>query len=456
MSFSAEELTEWTSGSWESELPVSIKGFSKDSRTIEEGEIYLALKGDNFDGHDFIADAFKKGASGAVVDKIWKAGEVETPLLRVDDPGKALCDMACNYRMKISPVIVGVTGSAGKSTVKELVAAMLSEKASTAYTKGNWNNQIGLPMSMLSMDSGAEYGVFEVGTNHPGEIGALCSVLKPDLGVITNIGPAHIEYFGSLEAIANEKGDLFRCLPEKGTAVLNGDSECLATLKSAVPCRTVSVSMAGEADYVCIDYDVESGAAFILESESGEKFRFKTPQPGQHNVMNVMQSVAVARGQGLDWDDIASALDKYEPLPMRWAMESIKGVTIINDAYNANPMSMRASVKAFEEMQCEGGKWLVLGDMLELGEAAESEHIALGEFVGKSEWSGVVFIGSLSGELARGTNAAGLSAGRIFVCEDKTGVTEVLSEKLEPGDAVLLKGSRGIGLEEIVEQYSKN
>lgn len=455
MNFSAEELAEWASGKWEHLPSAEIRGFSKDSRTIEAGEVYLALKGGNFDGHAFVADAFAKGASAAVVCRDWDAGDSVEPLLRVDDPGRALCAIAGNYRKKIAPLIVGITGSAGKSTVKQLVTVMLSMKAPTVSTRGNWNNQVGLPMSMLAIEPGTVYGVFELGTNHPGEIGALCNVLNPDWGVITNTGPAHIEFFGSLEAIASEKGDLIRSLPETGCAVLNADTEFYKMLRSISSCRVVSVSMGGQSDYVCIEYNA-TGKASILERNSGEKFLFQSPQPGSHNIVNVMQAVAVARGQGVGWDGIAAALEKYEPLPMRWALKTIRGVTVVNDAYNANPMSMRASLKAFEEMPCEGGKWIVLGEMLELGSASEEEHVLLGEFAGRSEWSGVVFTGASREYMARGANAAGFDAGRIFTCADNAGAAEVLREKLVPGDAVLLKASRGMRLEEVVEQYSKN
>jgi UDP-N-acetylmuramoyl-tripeptide--D-alanyl-D-alanine ligase len=222
--YTATELAAWCTGQWSPAPPPEIAGVTQDTRTIQSGHLYVALKGKNHDGHDFLDQAFIKGAAGAVVSEEHSdAGTAEHPVLCVEDTARALREMAAAYRDKVNPHIIAVTGSAGKSTVKEMTAAMTERKGPTARTRGNWNNDIGLPLSLLAMPAGTQFGVFEIGMNHPGEIENLCRILKPSWGIVTNIGPVHMEFFKSIDDIAREKASLLRSLPADGTAFINRD-----------------------------------------------------------------------------------------------------------------------------------------------------------------------------------------------------------------------------------------
>jgi UDP-N-acetylmuramoyl-tripeptide--D-alanyl-D-alanine ligase len=328
---------------------------------------------------------------------------------------------------------------------------MLSTVFSTARTKGNWNNDIGLPLSLLAMPSNTRVGVFEVGTNHPGEIGALCRILEPSWGVVTNIGPGHIGFFGSLEAIAAEKACLLSSLPAGGAAVLDRDGRFFETLRSSAPCRVVTVSQRSDADYVCLTRRSSSRQAVIKEASSGEEVALSCPQPGAFSVANVMLAAAVARGHGIGWDCIGEALTRHTPPAMRWQQQELGGVRIVNDAYNSNPLSARASIEAFCEEQTSGGGWLVLGGMLELGNAERTEHLELGRFVAERPWKAIVVVGELGALIGDGAESAGLDPERIFRCETNREAAHLLAARVAGGDAVLLKASRGMRLEEIIE-----
>ncbi|MBA4389019.1 MAG: hypothetical protein C0404_13640 [Verrucomicrobia bacterium] len=449
------ELRDWSGGAWEGGEPARIDGVSNDSRTIRKDNLYFALKGPNFDGHAFIDEVFLKGAAASVVSREWQGrGTSGKPLLRVADPADALRAAAASYRRKINPLVIAVTGSAGKSTVKEMIAQTLSKSFETSCTRGNWNNDIGLPLSMLGMTESARVGVFEVGMNHPGEITALCRILGPSWGIITNVGPVHIEFFDSIEGIANEKADLLRSLPAGGVSFLNRDMECFNTVRRAAPGETISVSMKNDADYLCRSWNAVRGEAVVVEKRTGESYPFKTKLRGEHNVANAMLAVAVARRHGMAWETIAQALLNYDPLPMRWETRDYRGAKIINDAYNANPLSMRAAIKAFDEENADGGKWLVLSGMLELGAGTEAEHVALGEYAGRLGYR-MVAVGELGRLIALGARRTGQRKEFLFECGSNAEAAELLAGSLRSGDAVLLKASRGMKLEEIVQNLEK-
>lgn len=449
--YSGTELAEWAGGRWDAQTPGQVTGISNDTRTMSAGAVYVALKGDRFDGHDYVGDAMRKGASGAIVDATWQPPEgVSGSLLRVADTRAALADMAIGYRTKLGVQVVGITGSVGKSSVKELLAQILAEALPTAKTHGNWNNDIGLPLSMLAMDGATQIGVFEVATNHPGEIAPLAAVAGSSVGLVTNVGPAHIEFFGSVEAIAEEKADLLRSLPRDGLAVLNEDGGGIDILRNASTAPVVTVSRCSEADYRCREWQPELRRAVITEKATAEDIAISLPLPGSHVVSNAMLAIAVARHFGIGWDGVRAGLESFRPLPMRWQVERIGDVTVINDAYNANPVSVRAAIGTLQAEVDAPRKWLVLGDMLELGEHANAEHTALGRDVGGGQWHCLVTVGELGELIAQGAQAAGMDSGAIVRCSDAGAAASFLVENLEAGDVVLLKASRRIGLENVV------
>ena len=448
--YSARELAQWCAGEWFGGVPREITGVSHDTRTLESGNIYFALKGDHHDGHGFLKEAFRKGAAGAIVWEEQAGMHGDGPLLGVDDPGRALRDTATAYRLKLDPHIIAVTGSAGKSSVKEMTACMAAQVGATARTLGNWNNEIGLPLSLLSMPGGTRYGVFEIGMNHPGEISDLCRILKPSWGIVTNVGPVHMEFFKSVEDIADEKAALLRSLPDDGLAILNRDGGFFDTLNTVFAGRQRSVSRHGNADYLCTDRDVAACTMRLRETRTGEERSLRLQSVSEYTVQNAMLAVAVGRELGLGWDAVQCALDAYEALPMRWQESMICGVRFINDAYNANPLSMRASLRAFSEDAGARHRILVLGGMRELGAIEEREHVELGRYAGRGDWDAIVVVGLLGKLIARGVEETIQDERRLFWCADNIEAAAVVARQAEDGDAVLLKGSRGIQLEQVV------
>jgi UDP-N-acetylmuramoyl-tripeptide--D-alanyl-D-alanine ligase len=425
---------------------------------VTPGALFVALRGARVDGHDLIPQAAARGAAGALV-SAFRAGSglpADLPLLVVPDPALALRELATGYRQRLGPVIVGVTGSTGKTTVKELIAAFLETTLPTARTHGNWNNEIGLPLSLLAMADDTRAGVLELGISHPGEMDPLCRIARPDWGVITNVGPVHLEFFRSVEAIACEKGRLFGCLPADGTAVVSCDEAQAGLLSAMAGCRVVTTSMRTDADFTLVRDDPRRGECAVRERASGETFAFHMPLAGAHNRHNILLAIAVARGFGVTWTAIGGALARFVPLPMRWERREIHGVTVINDAYNANPVSMRAAIGTFAEVELDGRKWLVLGDMLELGPTSLEEHAGLGRLAGGQSWAGLITVGTLGEHIAAGAVAAGMPAGQVFKCCSADEAADRLLERVRPGDGVLVKASRGRHLEEVVARLEKD
>ncbi|MDP6522689.1 MAG: UDP-N-acetylmuramoyl-tripeptide--D-alanyl-D-alanine ligase [Kiritimatiellia bacterium] len=455
--YTGEELAVWTGGEWSPSVPNQVRGISHDTRTLQAGDVYLAVKGETHDGHDFLAEAFKQGAVGAVVaSQSGLEGCEESPLLVVEDTSAALQDMASAYRLKVNPHIVAVTGSAGKSTVKEMTASMLSTAGPTARTRGNWNNDIGLPLSLLAMEADTRYGVFEVGMNHEGEIAQLCRILKPSWGIVTNIGPVHMEFFKSIEGIAEEKSSLLRSLPPDGLAVLNSDEGFFDLLCSACAAPVVTTSLHGNADYTCGEILRTSGQIVVSGSDTDAATTLMLPSMHEYNILNALLAIATARSLNIGWAEIQEALNTYESLPMRWQEEDIGAIHVVNDAYNANPLSMRSSLRAFTETKVDGGRWLLLADMRELGNIQDEQHFKLGEYVAEGDWKGLVTVGDLGSLIAEGARSAGMPANRVYVCTSNEHAAQLALGQMVAGDAVLLKGSRGMKLEGIVEFMKRN
>jgi UDP-N-acetylmuramoyl-tripeptide--D-alanyl-D-alanine ligase len=263
----------------------------------------------------------------------------------------------------------------------------------------------------------------------------------------------HIEFFGSTEAIALEKASLLKSLPGDGLSVLDADGVFFDLLKSFSPSRVITVSFRGDADYTCMRDDLQKKEVLIREKQTGETFVFHSILPGAHNVINAMFAIAVGRAHGIDWDRIRFALESYTPLPMRWEEKSVRGIKVINDAYNANPLSMRVAIKTFSEESAEGGKWLVLAGMLELGAKEADEHVLLGEFVGGKNWAGLVVVGKLGGLIAKGAEDAGFGKDLVFRCKDNAAAAELLAVRVKAGDQVFFKASRGMHLEEVAGRF---
>jgi len=452
--FDPEELASWCNGTWIRIPRAPLSAVEHDSKKITPGSLFVAIRGARFDGHDFVGQAGKAGAGAALVNRA-RAGELAEPglpLLAVNDTALALRDLASGYRRKLELTVVGVTGSVGKTTVKEMIACLLESSMTTARTKGNWNNEIGLPLSILAIPPGTKVAVLELGISHPGEMTPLCAIARPDWGVITNVGPVHLEFFDSVSAIADEKGELLRRLPVGGTAVLSLDEPHFEQLSRVAPeaIRTVSLHPGNKADYVLIREDRRSGECDVADRVDGGIHAFRLPAPGEHNRHNALLAIAVARGLGVSWEALADAFTRYVAPAMRWERKEAGGLTFINDAYNANPVSMAAALKTFAELDVAGRKWLVLGDMLELGAGGVDAHRAIGRAVAGGLWAGLVTVGELGARISEGALDAGMPASSVNVCDSVAQAVSVLKEKIVKGDALLIKASRGKRLETVI------
>lgn len=449
-SFDPRQVAAWTGGAWRNGIPPAINGVSIDSRRIEPGNIFIAIPGPNFDGHDFVGAALKQGACAALVARFDPAAPAAGPLLLVPDTAKALQQFAAHYRQTFPVKIIAVTGSVGKTTVKEMIAAVLARRFPVAKTLGNWNNAYGLPLSILNMAPQSRAGVFELGVSQPGEMAPLCQLLQPDYGVVTAVGPVHLEFFGSEKAVAAEKSVLLRSLPPAGIAFLGRDDRWYEALRAAAGGRVVALGRSAAADYILCEEQNPDGLAQILERESGASFSFRPTLPGRHIVYNSLFAIALARTFGMDWAVIRAALASFRSQPMRWEAFDVAGVQVINDAYNANPMSMAAALQTFADLQCRGRKILVLAGMHELGEFSASAHRELGATLAKGLWAGLITVGRLGRLIAEAACSAGLDEKAVFTCDDHAAAAGALAGLVRPGDAVLFKASRCERLEEVL------
>ncbi len=453
--FSAQDAARWSEGRWREDPPeaLAFEGVFHDTRSGMAGGLYVAIAGEHVDGHDLLTEAVAAGASAAMVERLPVTVPAGLPLLQVEDTGEALMALGAGYRRAQGATIIGVTGSVGKSTVKELIAAMLEQSAVTGRTKGNWNNQIGLPLSLLAMPPQAAYGVYEVGMNRPGEIGELCELLAPDVGVVTAIAPVHIEAFGDLSGIVEEKAALARAIGPEGFVVLDADAPHFEQLAAGTRCQLVTLSTGDGATY---RYASDGRTMVRVEEHaSGEAAELPLPLPGHHVAFNVALAVACCRQFGLSWSTLADALRNFKPMGMRWQVEEVGGVTLINDAYNANPLSMRAAIRTLLDEVAPARVWLVLGGMLELGSIESEEHRALGEFVAQYALAGLVTVGPQGALIADAVEAKAQPCPVLLRCDSATEVGPRLIDGIRPGDTLLFKGSRGFHLEAAVD-YLRN
>jgi UDP-N-acetylmuramoyl-tripeptide--D-alanyl-D-alanine ligase len=455
--FDAAWLACATGGKWQRMPDLDVERICHDTRKLQPGDLYVAIRGSRIDGHTLVEEAFRRGAVGALVDNTYLRASAlmpSVPLLVVGDTLAALGRMAGMHRHRYGILATGITGSMGKTTVKDMTATLLREIGNTVCTQGNWNNNIGLPLSMLGIKQDTQYGVFELGMNHPGEIAPLADILSPDWGVVTSVGPVHLEFFESVEAIAHEKADLLRGLPQKGLAFLHAGDPYFPILREAVPCslKTVALGESGDADLMIASH---RGRLIVRERSSTEAAELPVPAAGQHNVVNAGLAILVARAAGASWEQIRRGFSQYQAAPMRWEMHAIDGYTVINDAYNANPVSMAAALETFAQTHVQGRKWLVLGDMLELGRHAESAHIELGKKIASGSWEGFVTVGLHAQTVKAAAVEAGYATDAVAAFPTVQDVGDWLFTRLKPADAVLLKGSRGVQLEKLLVGFGK-
>jgi len=426
-----------------------------DSRKIHEGGLFIPLVGERFDGHAFIQTALESGAGGCLT-----ASKREKYLpgkfyVKVANTQKALSDLARWYKKRFDIPYIAITGSVGKTTTKDMLAAVLGEKYQVLKTDGNFNNEIGLPLTLLRLDSGFELCVLEMGTNHFGEIEYLSALVEPDLAIITNIGDCHIEFFGDRQGILRGKSEIFHHMDQNGLVILNGDDELLRTLEGHLPCPVLWVGKNEGADYRAIDLESDGeGASRCKILTKSDCYEVEIPALGEHMVYPALMAAAVAERFGLSKEEIRNGILHFAPTKMR--MNIIRrgdGITILNDAYNASPQSMRAAAQVLGQAVGEY-KIAVLGDMFELGALASALHAGVGECLGKVGIDCLLAVG----ELAHGIADAALKAGvpSVLWRADKASAMAVLGELIRPNCTILVKASRGMAFEEIVAFLQAN
>ncbi|MDP0490650.1 MAG: UDP-N-acetylmuramoyl-tripeptide--D-alanyl-D-alanine ligase [Verrucomicrobiota bacterium JB023] len=420
-----------------------VSGVCTDNRKVAGGELFVALKGERFDAHAFAQSALEAGAAGVFVENTECTESAEGTIL-VGNTLTALQRLARWWRAELGLPVIGLTGSNGKTSTKDFTKAVVGTRYRIRATVGNLNNHIGVPLSVLSLEEGDEVGIFEMGMNHPGEIAPLCEIAKPHIGIITNIGTAHIEYMGSRDAIAEEKGALARSLPEVGTLLVPVSCDYMPYLVERTRAQVVGVGN-GRGDVRAEEIDGSSGTmSFQLVFEGEGKAQVHLKVAGRHMVTNALLAAAAGRALGIGVEDAAKGLTEAVLTSGRLRAFQAEGVKVFDDTYNANPDSMRAGLETLAEASVgEGGRrFAVLGRMAELGEHAEREHKALGESVA----------GMGIGLLAVGEGAEGIAegAGGNFYFAEKEQAAKWLSENLKEGDAVLFKGSRAAAIEEVM------
>jgi len=494
--FTAAEIVSATGGRlMRGEPTQGVPGLSIDSRTLRPGELFLAIRGDRFDGHQFVYDALGRGACGVVVSvsahRIPKTAEEETLLrgkilIGVTDTLAALQDLSGFHRRRWSLPVIGVTGSNGKTTTKEMTAKILTERYVTLKNEGNLNNQIGVPLTLLRLTARHQAAVLEMGISRAGELRRLCEVAIPRVGLITNIGPTHLETLGRVEEVASAKAELLEALsPSEGVAILNRDDPFYPFLRSRAPGRVVTFGLSPEADVSAGEIgETDSMTRMVLTCVSSivgigrsparpgrgsgrpgteapssvgpDRIRISVnlPTVGRHNALNGAAAAAAGLVLGCEPEEIKRGLEAFRPVAMRSELFGWEGRTLLYDVYNANPASVQAALETLSRFAGHGRRIAVLGDMLELGAAETEAHREIGRAVVSFGVHGLITLGKLAAVIAEEALAQGLDRNRIRVCQEPSQVAQSLKEMTGEGDVILLKGSRGMRMERILDHLS--
>ncbi len=420
-----------------------------DSRVVEPSDLFVALPGSRFDGHQFLGDVARRGAAGAVVQPGHRDAASRLPwVIEVEDSVRALGVLAQRQRRAVSAPVVAITGSSGKTTTKEMLAFILRERRAVVASVGTQNNHIGVPLTLLRARPEDEGVIVEAGMNHPGELAALGRLAEPTVAVIMNVGPAHLEFFGTLDAVARAKWELVEAMGPAGIAVLNHDDPYVRTVAQGWPGRIVWFGTDRQADF-WIDQVVEE--SWGIRAMVNRRYPVRLPLPGRHTLLNAVAAMACAQLVGMEVADAAQALASYIPPRGRLERQIIGGVRFINDAYNANPASARIAVEALLQWAGPSRRFVVFGDMRELGEAAARYHGELGAWLGQLPIDGLLTMGTLAQQVLTSAQASGLRHG--WHCDSVDDVGSRLSELLQPGDVVLLKGSRAMQMARVLRCY---
>ncbi len=436
---------------------------STDTRLLEKGDVFFALVGKRFDAHDFIPQALEKGVSVFVVsdrNKVKEEWLKKADFIYVEDTLAAYGDLACFYRKKIKVPVVAITGSVGKTTVKELLAHLLSARFKVLKNRGTENNLVGVPKTLFLLEKDTEVVVLEMGTNAPGEIERLSSIIRPQAAILTQIGHSHLERLKSLEGVRKEKLMVLKNLERGGILFVNGEDPQLANVRSGVH-RVVRVGFPPKANPpLAVDLPRADVIAERVEgSEEGTQFyvdgvKMTTPLVGRHNVLNCLLAIECAKSLGMEAHEIQAALATFKCVPGRLTIKTLSNITFLDDSYNSNPTSFRAALETLKGLETQGKKGVVSGDMLELGPQSEAFHREIGREIASAQLDFAVAAGPLSVSLAEEAVKWGFPAEKMFHVKDSAEAGKVCQKLASAGDLVLIKGSRGMQMEKILECFT--
>jgi len=432
---------------------ISVERISTDSRIIKKGEFFVALRGENFDGRKFVEATAKAGAAGAIVDLEWN-GKVPAKfaIIRAEDTLLAYQNLAANYRKALSIKVLAITGSNGKTSTKDFAASVLGRKFRVTKTQGNFNNHVGLPRTILEATSKDEVAVWEIGMNHPGEVAPLAKIAAPNAAIITNIGVAHIEFMGTREAIAKEKGALAEAVATEGAVILNADDPFSKEIAERTQAHVIFAGTR-EGTVRAIDIQQSADGSEFTIIEGAHRCRAQLSVPGLHMVQNALLAVAAGRAFGLSLEEAAAGLASAPLTKARLQIKEIHGVQFLDDSYNANPDSMKAALQTLVELDTDGKKIAVLGEMRELGKESERGHEEVGEAAAAFGIDHLIGIGEMGAIISRAAEKAGLE--KSSVVGSTSEAAELLLNMAAPGDLVLIKGSRLARTEDVIEAFAK-
>lgn len=450
MKITLKKIAEWTKGRVAPEHEsLVVTGVTTDSREAREGELFVPLVGEHFDGHDYISAAMTHCA--AVFSE--RALDPGIPAVYVEDTLRAYGDLARGYRETLKLKVIGITGSVGKTTTKEMIATVLETKYKTAKTEGNHNNNIGLPMTLLGIEEDCEAAVLEMGMNHFGEMSYLTGIAKPDVVVMTNIGTAHIEHLGSREGILQAKLEILEGLNRRGLLLLNGDEPLLWNLRGTVPYKTLYFGVENpECDLRARDIVAhDDGVSFHVTGRRSD-FEVYIPAPGRHNVYNALAALSVGIVAKIEPEKMQAALAEFHNTGMRQRIYEKDGFTIIEDCYNAGPESMEAALNVLAQHPCEGRRIAVLGDMLELGNCSMAEHYKVGRLVAASADLFFAY-GSNAERMVTGAITGGMPPNCVYHFDSHEQMAKMVRNRARSGDMLLFKGSRGMRMEHVLQLF---
>jgi UDP-N-acetylmuramoyl-tripeptide--D-alanyl-D-alanine ligase len=431
---------------------VVFKNVNTDSRQVRAGDLFVALKGDRFDGHDFVSQVAGQGAVAMLVERNRMPDHLpECPVLVVENTRTALGQLGAAYRKQFELPVIAVGGSNGKTTTKELVAAVLRQKLPTLWSQASFNNDIGVPLTLLQLESKHRAAVLEVGTNHPGELEPLVKMVSPSVGIITNIGREHLEFFGDVAGVVKEEGVLAELLPANGTLILNGDDASSQELLLRAKARVVRVGIGEKNDWRAKSVRLDKGGVnFRVEGPAASvNGDYRVNLLGRHQVLNALLAIAVGEELGLGRAEIQRGLAECKPAKMRLQYWEANGVRVLDDSYNANADSTLAALETLCDLPLQGRRVAVLGDMAELGVHSEAAHVEVGRRAATLGIGQLFVIGKMAPVTARAARDAGLA--RVIEFTEVEMAAQAIKNFLKPGDVVLLKASRVSHLERIAE-----